>query len=154
MVFKGSTMKHLLSRTGAWQTRRDGERRALPRGATGNTFSFTVVHKIPTSAQVMPTSIAVVAGCKNETKSKLPVPERASSKLKSTLKNFISNSTSSETEKTTIEPRMTRSSSLRRANSLKRFSRQNHNQASLIRSGTGGSLERCSRKTVKNPPRY
>ena len=52
------------------------------------------------------------------------------------------------------EPRMTRSSSLRRANSLRRTNNktqtqaQNSTQSPLTRSGTGGSLERNSRRTT------
>lgn len=51
------------------------------------------------------------------------------------------------------EPRMTRSSSLRRANSLRRTNNKtqaqvNSNQTPLTRSGTGGSLERNSRRTT------
>ena len=53
------------------------------------------------------------------------------------------------------EPRMTRSSSLRRANSLRRTNNKtqaqqaSQNQSTpLTRSGTGGSLERNSRRTT------
>jgi len=118
---------------------------------------------------VQPSSIS----CKNEVArgSKLPIPvslpEKTSSKIKATLKNLIMSQVNDEKlASLPPEPRMTRSSSLRRANSLKRFNNRNHasvNSANantcstnvptpgptLTRSGTGGSLERCSRKPIR-----
>ena len=53
------------------------------------------------------------------------------------------------------EPRMTRSSSLRRANSLKRFNNKSASKESggsppaLSRCGTGGSLERPGRRSLR-----
>ena len=76
-----------------------------------------------------PTSMA----CKNEVtrSSKLPIPvslpEKTSSKIKATLKNLIMSQVNDEKlASLPPEPRMTRSSSLRRANSLKRFNNRNH----------------------------
>ena len=71
--------------------------------------------------------------CKNEVArgSKLPIPvslpEKTSSKIKATLKNLIMSQVNDEKlASLPPEPRMTRSSSLRRANSLKRFNNRNH----------------------------
>ena len=72
--------------------------------------------------------------CKNEVArgSKLPIPvslpEKTSSKIKATLKNLIMSQVNDEKLQASLppEPRMTRSSSLRRANSLKRFNNRNH----------------------------
>ena len=71
--------------------------------------------------------------CKNEVArgSKLPIPvslpEKTSSKIKATLKNLIMSQVNDEKlASLPPEPRMTRSSSLRPANSLKRFNNRNH----------------------------
>jgi len=74
--------------------------------------------------------------------------------LKSTLKSFIM-PTNNQNPPIHTEPRMTRSSSLRRANSLRRTNNKTQAQQAsqnqgtpLTRSGTGGSLERNSRRTT------
>ena len=76
---------------------------------------------------------------------------------------------SSESSSSAIAvPRMTRSSSLRRANSLRRFNKHSDNNLNvlgnpgnagnpgnpgLVRSGTGGSLERYGRRSARGRTR-
>ena len=103
----------------------------------------------------MPTPVAHPKN-ENTSKSKLPIPivistasEKTTSKIKC-LKNFTLKSWEGLLEKNPVpEPRMTRSSSLRRANSMKRFNNKNRESnggspPALSRCGTGGSLERPS----------
>ena len=101
-------------------------------------------------------------------KSRLPIPvmimpEKATTKIKNTLKNMILSSESSSSA--IAVPRMTRSSSLRRANSLRRFNKHSDNNLNvpgnpgnpgnpgLVRSGTGGSLERYGRRSARGRTR-
>ena len=110
----------------------------------------------------MPTSVAHHPKQNEASKSKLPIPvqvpvqvEKTASKIK-ILKNFTLRSWEGLLEKNPVpEPRMTRSSSLRRANSMKRFNNKTGQQnrdstgsggspPALSRCGTGGSLERPS----------
>ena len=105
------------------------------------------------SVWTMPTS--VVQPKQNEaSKSKLPIPVQVQvEKTTSKIKNFALKSWEGFLEKNPVpEPRMTRSSSLRRANSMKRVQKSSNlgsretggSPPALSRCGTGGSLERPS----------